>query len=438
MSNFTDITLRDRLWDELAARPEKHVHLVMIATKPDIIKQAPIYLELKKRGELVLLGHTGQHYDFNLSGGLEEEFGLKPDFNLNIRGALHEKVGQIIIRLGDILGKIKELGKIAVPYVHGDTTTAMAASNAGWCQGFASVHVEAGIRTLTPLVTLRQAQDDKGQFDFERWREFLMQRENWERGSIEPYPEQFNTRTTEPATGFYAAPVELDREFLLSEGFRADRIQVVGNSVADAIQLMLKQVPTSTIFERYPLLLQGFIRFCIHRRENCASRERFTAIFEAMETLVNEGENVLLISLFQTKAAIEEFGLAERLVAMTKKSNFILSDVWPYYTDVIAAMQKATVCATDSGSMQEEMNILGIPCVTLRFGSDRAETILSGANVIAPPVESEVIAKIIRSAKNHPEMKKVANLYGENVSEKIVDGVLGVLEKEELFRFEGW
>jgi len=70
LEKFKDITIRDKFWEDLKQDDRKHVHLVMIATKPDIIKQAPVYLELKKRGELVLLGHTGQHYDFNLSGGL--------------------------------------------------------------------------------------------------------------------------------------------------------------------------------------------------------------------------------------------------------------------------------------------------------------------------------------------------------------------------------
>src|SRR3989344_1968512 len=155
-----EITYRyQSFYDDLADQKGKHVHLILIATKPDIIKQVPLYLELKKRKELVLLGHTGQHYDENLSGGMLKEFGVEPDFNLNVRGQMHEVVSQIIGRLGFVIGEIKRGparrslgggGKIVIPYVHGDTTTAMAGSNAGYCQGFASVHVEAGLRTLTP------------------------------------------------------------------------------------------------------------------------------------------------------------------------------------------------------------------------------------------------------------------------------------------------
>lgn len=418
----------------LKSDARQHVHLVMIATKPDIIKQAPLYLELKKRGELVVLGHTGQHYDFNLSGGMQEEFGIAPDFNLNITGSVHQKVSQIIGRLGDLLEEMKAMGKTVVPYVHGDTMTAMAVSNCAFMNEFASVHVEAGIRTLTPKKELFEQILRERNWD--AYYQALQNEDNWERGSIEPYPEQFNTRATEPATGLYCAPTEQDRESLLREGFREDRIKVVGNTVYDATMMAKMNAEASTIFETYPQLAEGFIRFCIHRRENCASKERFLAIFEAMEQLVLEGERVLLISLFQTKTAIEEFGLAERLAALEERENFVHSDVWPYYTDVIAAMQKASVCATDSGSMQEEMNILGVPCVTLRFGSDRAETILAGANIIAPPIEGELIAEIIKGAKNHPKMKAVPNLYGTNVSEKIVDEVLSLLGREPLFCYE--
>ncbi|MFH0769815.1 MAG: UDP-N-acetylglucosamine 2-epimerase [Candidatus Peregrinibacteria bacterium] len=450
-----EITTRSaRFYDDLAGHPDRHVHLILIATKPDIIKQVPLYLELKRRGHLVLLGHTGQHYDENLSGGMLKEFGVEPDFNLNVRGSLYEVVAQIIGRLGYVIGELKSRGKIVIPYVHGDTTTAMAASNAGFCHGFAAVHVEAGIRTLTPRYRdwglgigdwdgqkgLRTK--DKGQRiqinNVSVWRKFLMDRKNWERGSLEPYPEQFNTRCSEAATGIHLAPVELDREFMLSEGFPADRIFVTGNSVADATREAQARAKHSAIFERFPLLAKGdFVRFCIHRRENCASDKRFMAIYEAMKSLILSGRTVLLISMFQTEAAFVRLGLKNEVDALVKShKNFIYSPVWSEYGDVIAAMERAAVCATDSGSMQEEMNVLGIPCVTLRFGSDRSESVMNGGNIIAPPVDASVIQTIIEYAWNHAEMKKAPKLYGENVSARSIDAVESVLKTGDVFRDE--
>lgn len=438
MERVENVTFRSpRFFADTGDHPARHVHLVLVATKPDIIKQVPLYRELKLRGHCAVLGHTGQHFSENLSGGMLKEFGVEPDFNLNVRGEMHEIVSQIIGRLGSVLGELKQLGKTVIPYVHGDTTTAMAASNAGYCHAFASVHVEAGIRTMTPQY------DDQwsvisDQWDVEAWREFLMEREHWERGSLEPYPEQFNTRCSEAGSGVHLAPVELDRKFLHSEGFPEDRIFVVGNSVVDATEEARRRSAQSTVFARYPVLADGdFIRFCIHRRENCASERRFRAIYGALRALVEEGKKVLLISMIQTEAALDRFGLRADVERLAKTHpNFVLSPVWPEYGDVVAAMQRAAVCATDSGSMQEEMNALGVPCVTLRFGSDRSESSIAGGNIIAPPIDAALIRKIIAYAWDNQQMRAAPKLYGEDVSRKSVDCVERVLAAGSVFRTE--
>ncbi len=433
---MNEITYRSAsFFSDIGSHKDTNVHIILIATKPDIIKQVPLYKELKKRGHLVLLGHTGQHYDENLSGGMLKEFGVEPDFNLNVRGSMHEVVSQIIGRLGFVIAELKKLNKIVIPYVHGDTTTAMAASNAGFCNGFSSVHVEAGIRTLTPSFVKFGFSKD---LDVAKWRTFLMDRNNWERGSLEPYPEQFNTRASEAATGVHLAPVELDREFMLGEGFSNDRIFVVGNSVVDATHEAMERISESTVFERHPQLKDGnFVRFCIHRRENCVNEKRFMSIYNAMKSLILDGRTVLLINMNQTKFAFEKFGLTTEVEQLAKDhSNFIFSDVWPEYVDVIAAMSKAAVCATDSGSMQEEMNVMGIPCVTLRYGSDRSESIINGGNLIAPPEDAGAIKAMIEFAWDNAEMRKAPQLYGKNVSAACIDAVESVLQSGAIFRPE--
>lgn len=434
---------RDGLTQELQIVSKPTIHVVTIATKPDIIKQAPIYHELKRRGESVLLCHTGQHYDFRYSGGMEEEFGLTIDIHLKIEGTLHQKIAQMIERFGEVASYLQSIGKTPIPYIHGDTTTSMAIGLASFMHRVACVHVEAGIRTLTPKKEVFEQfyRDFKaGKFQWDEYHAAMQERNNFERGATEPFPEQYNTRVSEPASGFYAAPVELDREFLLGEGFAPDRVVTTGNTVADATVIATAEAEKSTIFKKYPQIKGGkFIRFCIHRRENTQDRKRFTILIEAIEKLIREGHQALLISLFGTEEAINNFDLRERIEGLTKEfpETFIYSDVWPYYRDVIAAMRECAAVATDSGSMQEEMNILGIPCVTLRFGSDRAESILAGSNVLAPPIDSDFIVAIIKGALGNKQMAKVGNLYGENVSARIVDEVLRRLNRgEHLFRTE--
>lgn len=416
------------------------LHIVLIATKPDIIKQIPIYKELRHRGHNVLLVHTGQHYDENLSGGMLKEFGVEPDVNLHVKGTLYEVVSQIILRFGYIIEQLKAGGTTVIPYVHGDTVTAMAASNAAYCHGFSCVHVEAGIRTLTArkdlLQELKRATTIDANF-VARFQEKLLHRSGWESGSMEPIPEQFNTRCSEVASSIHLAPVALNRDSMLAEGFLHDRIAVVGNSVADATKDALAAAAHSTIFEKYPILQTGnFARFCIHRRENCMSKHRFTVIFNAMKQLIEEGRTVLLISLFQTEAAIDRFELRNEMIELAKKPNFIYSPVWPLYTDVIAAMSKAAVCVTDSGSMQEEMNVLQIPCVTLRFGSDRSESIMNGGNLLAPPMRSDFIYQSVLFAWDRPAMKQVPMLYGANVSQTCINFVEEVLRYGPMNRTE--
>lgn len=430
-----EITIQDSFFEKLTDW-RRTAHLVVIASKPDIIKQAPLMQAIEEAGELLLVCHTGQHYDWNYSGGLEEEFSIKPDFNLNIKGSLYQKISQIIYRLPPMIEALKESGKTVIPYVHGDTTTAMASANAAYSVGCACVHVEAGLRTMTPKKFVLDGLLDK--FDFENYYSLLADENNWEKGSLEPYPEQFNTRSVGAAVGFHAAPTELNLKHLKAEGYFDDRMEVVGNSVIDAVQFATERMAGSKIFEDYPVLKDGFIRFCFHRRENLNSRQRFMAIFEAMEELIKSGKNILLISLNGTEQAIDHYGLRERINGLAQDyPNFVYSPVWPYYTDVIAAMTKAQICATDSGSMQEEMNFMGIPCVTLRFNSDRPESIMSGGNILAPPINKDVILNVIKGVEQHEEeFKNSPKIYGSNPSKKIVDGVKRIIEKDNFFRWE--
>ncbi len=441
--NTAPAYFREGLADEIKNSGKKFVHIVAIATKPDIIKQYPVYKELKSRGEYVLLCHTGQHTDFRYSGGMEEEFDIKPDIQLGIEGDLYQKITQIIDRFGEVADFVKSAGKIPVPYIHGDTTTSMAVGLASHMRRASCVHVEAGIRTLTPKKEIYEKfyRDFKaGKFDWNEYHSAMQDRNNFEKGSLEPFPEQYNTRVSDAASGFHAAPVELDKEFLLSEGFSGDRIVVTGNTVADSVANAIADSEKSEIFKKYPQIKGGnFIRFCIHRRENTQDEKRFTVLIDAIEKLLKSGHKILLISLFGTEEAINNFGLRGRIEQMVKDypETFIYSDVWPYYRDVVAAMRECALVATDSGSMQEEMNIMGIPCVTLRFGSDRSESIMAGGNLLAPPIDADFVAAIVETSFVNRDSIKAEKLYGENVSKKIIDEVLARLEKYgDLFQTE--
>ena len=413
------------------------LHLILIGTKPDIIKQAPLILELKKQKKDVLVIHSGQHYDWNLSGGLEKEFGIIPDINLNVRGFLYEQQSQIIGRLGSVLSEIKKTGRKILPYIYGDTTTALAGGIASFANLISTAHVEAGLRTMSPdkQIVLGLLSN----FNVKEYFNELKENSSWVKGSYEPYPEQFDTRAAAPSVGIHLAPTRLNADSLLLEGYPAERIYIVGNPVADAINYARKLIPESKIFDQLPILSNdGVIRFCIHRRENVSCFQRFCALYEAMVDLVQEGRTVLFISLGATEKALESYQLKKKTVELAKKyKNFIYSPVWPSYVDVIAVMQKCSVVATDSGSIQEEANILGVPGAVLRFNTDRPEAIFAGSNILVPPIRKEIVLKIIREIVDNQEinrkMREAPKIYGEEVSKKMIRLVEKTTKEESTF-----
>lgn len=442
--NKEEIFVRTNFYNDLQLSPKKYAHIIMIATKPDIIKQAPLYQELKKRDELVVLVHTGQHYDYNLSKWVLAEFWMDVDINLNISWSIHQKFSEIIEKLWDILIEInKNYKKIPVPYVHGDTLTATTADKAAFLNKFAVVHVEAWIRTFTPNKDFYHQlfQDyEKWEFSWKKYYKALQQFDLYETGSIEPYPEQFDTRGIEASTWLFAAPVDLYRKTLKKEGFPADHIKVVGNTVVDAIDISMKKLPNSQAFEKFPNMKgKPFILITIHRRENTEKKERFLVIYNAIKKLIENWHYVCFLWLYASEFAIDNYWLREDIELLKEKysENFAYGPALAHHTEFTHMEKEAWVIFTDSWSIQEEASILWTPCVTARFWSDRTETILDGVNIIAPPINSNLMYDIVVWAINNIDMQKDKHLYWKNVSAKIVDEVLTMLKRDwKLFKYD--
>ncbi|MEP7191554.1 MAG: UDP-N-acetylglucosamine 2-epimerase [Actinomycetota bacterium] len=434
-------------------RVDEPVHVVFIGTKPDIIKQYPVYKELTARGLQVVVCHSGQHTDFEYSEGMLLEFGMTVDvlFVMGDGLDLGARVAALITSANTLFSAASETGHTLIPYIHGDTATSMGVSVAAYMNRVACVHVEAGIRTMTPRreFLMRHLEAfEAGTFDWPSYLAGHRLEETYVLGSMEPFPEQFNTRVSDAGTGFHAAAVELNRRFLQDEGFPPDSIAVVGNTVVDATLAARERAAGSQILERFPQLKTGkFIRMCIHRRENTSDRARFTCYFDAIESLLRRGHSVLWVSLKGTEWALDNWGLAAKLESLELEfpETLIVTSVWPEYSDVIAAFLNCALLATDSGSIQEEANTLGIPCVTLRFGTDRGESLLAGGNVLAPPVSAEFVAEVIASAFTDRANLRAEPVYGTDCASRLVDEVLARAKvgsglfrsEEEILRLPG-
>ena len=366
------------------------------------------------------------------------------DINLNIFGKIHKKFSLVIERLWDFLVDLSEnYKKIPVPYVHGDTMTATTADKAAFLNKFAVVHVEAGIRTFTPSKEFYHnlfKDYDKWNFNWKDYYKSLQDFNLYEQGSIEPYPEQFDTRGIEASTWLFAVPVPLYKKTLKNEGFPKEHIKVVGNTIADAIEISKTKVINSKAFEKYPnMKWQDFLFITIHRRENTEKKERFLAIYNGIKKLIKDWVYVCFLWLYASEFAIDKYGLRDDIEELKKKysKNFAYWPALAHHAEVIDMISQAWAVVTDSGSMQEEANIVWVPCVTVRFGSDRTETILDWTNIIAPPINSNLIADIVKWAIGNKKMVKNTHLYWENVSAKIVDEVLDMLKKDwKLFKYD--
>jgi UDP-N-acetylglucosamine 2-epimerase len=404
---------------------------VVTATKPDFYKQAPIVTAAHRRGFPCFVLHTGQHHDELLGHGLRE-YGIDESVavDLGIRGGLSQKTSELVQRIEQFASYLDDAHPetTVLPIVHGDTLAAGIVPQA-WM--FATnqlvAHNEAGLRSMSPSFA---AHDDPDAFIEAQWEG------DWTLNRTEPFPEQYDTFVGSAASHYHFAPTEVNREHLVREGYPAtveesDRVPVVGNSVVDAIQMKTETDDTESVFDIYPTLeaRDEWIRVDIHRRANLLP-DRFRAIIDCVIRLVENGHNVNFVELTATKAALQNYGLRDRLVRLsTEYENFLLTGLWKKHAHVYEFLRSGQCFAelTDSGSMQEELNHIDEAlCLTARYNTDRPETVFeAGTNLLVPPTSGDamydLVSYVFEDGHLRDQMHDGPALYGENVGETIVE-----------------
>ena len=253
---------------------------------------------------------------------------------------------------------------------------------------------------------------------------------DWQLMRTEPFPEQWDTYVSAAGCEHHMAPVELNRQHLLREGYPSEHIHLIGGVVVDALHLKLSEKPEQSIFEIYPQLSQGhWLRLDIHRKENLGER-RFQAIFTALEMLVREKFQITMVMMNATLHAIDRWGMHERFEALKTCPNFLPTDVWPAYSNVVEfyASDHCLAAWTDSGGIQEDMNLLGKPCFTCRFNTDRPETVMGNhGNLLVPPISAEfqfrILCEIIGDNSRIGKLRGAKPLYGVNAGGKFADAI---------------
>lgn len=357
---------------------------VVFGTRPEAIKMAPIVKELERRGLDQVVIVTAQHREM-LDQKLEV-FGITPDYDLDIMQ--HDQ--DLFYVTTSVLEEIKPIllkEKPDVLLVQGDTTTTFAASLAAFYLKIPVGHVEAGLRT-------------------------------WNR--YNPYPEEINRQLTTRLTEFHFTPTEWSKNNLLKEGVEPSKIFVTGNTVIDALLMIVD--PTYQFAEE-PLRTIDFanrkvILLTSHRRENFG--EPMRNIFEACRTLVEQNTDVELVYPVHPNPNVQK--LANQIFGGVSRVHLIEP---LEYRPFVQLLNKCYLILTDSGGVQEEAPSLGKPVLVLRSTTERPEAIEAGTAKLVGTNPETILreAQTLLSDKTaYKEMATKTNPYGDGTSaRRIID-----------------
>lgn len=418
-----------------AQQEKKWVLAFVIGTKPCFYKFYGSIVEAEKQGIPHLILNSNQHYDANLTyGGKEFSYDNKIAMNFSIRGNLAQKSAELFTKVGWFAQYLKKHwpSVTVIPVVLGDTIMCSIVP-AAWMfhREEKAIHNEAGLRSMTPVCMRRALQLSPEQFIHEQFHG------SWELLTSEPFPEQWDTFVASKGSEFMFAPLELNKQHLIREGHPSNKIFVTGGVVVEALEKKMQEKPMHSIFDIYPQLASGqWIRADIHRKENQV-KERFTAIIMGLRLLLELGHKICFIEMNTTRDSLDTFGLRSLLEEMKRNPNFLHTEVWPEYANVVEFYnsQHCLAALTDSGGVQEEMNLLGKPCFTLRFNTDRPETVMEAhGNILVPPVSGEYIATLVDYAVKHPtlllSMAAAKKLYGKNVAQQFIAQVQQLMNEQ--------
>ena len=351
---------------------------IILGTRPEIIKMSPVIRGLLTKEIDFFILHTGQHYSYNLDRVFFEQLELpQPEYNLEVGSGSHaEETGKMLTGIEKVL--LEE--KPDVVLVEGDTNSVLAGALAASKLHIKVGHVEAGLRSYDRSM-----------------------------------PEEINRTLTDHCSDYLFAPTEKAKAILLGEGIPGEKIFVTGNTIVDAVYQNLEIAKGSSNSRLSApdsrLQTRNYFLVTLHRQENVDNPARFLSILEGLDKVADEFHLPVIYPIHpRSRKRMQEFGL--------KPKNITLSDP----VDFLGFLQlenNARLILTDSGGVQEESCILGVPCVTLRDNTERPETLEVGANILAGAIPEKILecCQIMLGKENNWR-----NPFGDGkAGERIVD-----------------
>ncbi|MGB9828060.1 MAG: non-hydrolyzing UDP-N-acetylglucosamine 2-epimerase, partial [Thermosphaera sp.] len=319
-------------------------------TRPEIIKLAPVVKELEKRGIDFFILHTGQHFSYNMDRVFFEQLELpQPKYNLGVGSGSHgEQTAKMLLGVERVLTDERP----DVVIVQGDTNSTLAGALAAVKLQVPVAHVESGLRS----------------FDMSM-------------------PEEVNRVVVDHVSTLLFAPTQLSRRNLEREGI-VEGVYVTGNTIVDAIMMYSPRIEEAKLPLDLPM---EYVLLTLHRQENVDNPVRLASAIKGVGLVAEELKVHVIFPVHpRTRLRLVEYGIRV-------PDGLVLLEPLGYF-QFLKLLKGSRVVLTDSGGVQEEACILGVPCVTLRYNTERPETVYVGANVVAGLDPQRILSKTLEMA----------------------------------------
>lgn len=367
---------------------EKKNILVVFGTRPEVIKLAPVILELRKYPDKynVIVCNTEQQKE--LSNQTLAYFGLNADINLNVMRENQSLIG-VQTRILQELDKVYTEHKVDATIVQGDTMTVLCGALASFYNKIPVFHVEAGLRS----------------YDI-----------------YEPFPEEVMRQMTSRVAELHFAPTLINKEALLKENIDEKKIHVVGNTVIDALFCLSDETmkKASDFYKEKDITIDDkLVLITAHRRENHG--ERIDRIIEAIKMLVTRHKDHTFVIPVHPNPNVknkihERLGNYENVKLLTPLD-------YPY---LVYLMKNAKLILTDSGGIQEEAPSFGCPTLVMRYETERQEGIDAGVSTLVGADYDKIVhlsEKILSDTRENTRLKAL-NPYGNGTSAKQIEFII--------------
>jgi len=355
--------------------------ICVCGARPNFMKIAPIIKALNENGNFqTLLVHTGQHYDKKMSQLFFEELNIpQPDINLEVGSGSHAvQTAEVMKKFEPVVLEFKPDYVLVV----GDVNSTIACGLVAVKLGVKLIHVEAGLRSRDRTM-----------------------------------PEEINRILTDSISDLLFVTEQSGIDNLKQEGIDHDKVHLVGNVMIDTLLANRDKAEKSTILSELKLEKKQYTVITLHRPSNVDCLQGLERIISAFEIIEKDLKLIFPIHP-RTKKNIEGSSLQTRVQAM--QNLFLLEPVG--YMDFLKLMANAAVVITDSGGIQEETTILGVPCLTLRENTERPITITEGTNQLVKLTTEDILAAYNQLRdKDFNVAGQIPRLWDGKAATRIVD-----------------